>query len=394
VNRAVVAGGGTAGHVYPALALASELRLAGVDLLYVGGERGPERALAADAGLAFEAIDVIGLERRIGWRSAAAAAKLAGAVGRSLTILRRVQPDVVVSTGGYVGLPVAIAAAIRRLPLVLHEQNAVLGLSNRLAARFADAVALSFPGTGRGLGGREHLVGNPVRPEIAALGGDHARRAARAGALQSFGGGGPHALEAGRRTLLLTGGSQGARRINEAALGPGGLYDCWRSDDRVQVLHLAGSRNTGAVEAALGSLRQPGDRIVWHAVAYTARMDLAYAVADLAVSRAGATTTAELEAAGVPAILVPYPFATADHQSANAAVVERAGGAVVIPDAELDAGRLSEVAGRLLFDDEALARMRGAMGGLAQPEAAGSLAALVRSVSSARGACGCPEPEV
>src|SRR5207249_7536409 len=166
----------------------------------------------------------------------------------------------------------------------------------------------------------------------------------------------------------------------------------WRSDDRVQVLQLTGNRNAGAVEAALSDLRQPGDRIVWHAVAYTPRMDLAYALADLAVSRAGASTTAELEAARVPAILVPYPFATADHQSANAAIVERAGAAVVIADAEIDAARLAEVAGQLLFDDEALVRMRTAMWDLAQPAAAGSLAALGRRVCSARGACTCPEP--
>jgi UDP-N-acetylglucosamine--N-acetylmuramyl-(pentapeptide) pyrophosphoryl-undecaprenol N-acetylglucosamine transferase len=390
VKRVVVAGGGTSGHVYPALALASELRQAGVDVLYVGSGRGPEVALAADAGLAFEPIDVMGLDRRIGWRSVAAAGLLARSVGRSMGILRRASPDVVVSTGGYVGLPVAIAARVRRLPLVLHEQNAVLGLSNRLAARFADAVALSFPGTDAGVGARAHVVGNPVRPEIAALAGDEARRAARAGAAGHFGALG--ALEAGRRTLLLTGGSQGARRINEAALAPGGLYDRWRADDRVQVLHLTGRRNAGAVEAALGSIRQPGDRILWHAVAYTPRMDLVYALADLAVSRAGASTIAELEAAGVPAVLVPYPFAAGDHQTANAAVVERAGAAVAIADAALDAASLVDLAVGLLFDDGALARMRGAMGTLAQPGAASNLAALVRRVVSARGDGDCPAP--
>lgn len=382
MKRVVVAGGGTSGHVYPALALAAELGRGGVDVVYVGSGLGPERTLAADAGLAFEAIDVMGLERRIGWRSAVAVGKLAGSVRRCVGILRRAAPDAVVSTGGYVGLPVAVAARIRHLPLVLHEQNAVLGLSNRLAARFADAVALSFPGTGEALGERGQVVGNPVRPEIAALaalGGDEARRGARAAAAGHFG------FERGaRRTLLLTGGSQGARRINDAALGPGGLYERWRADDRVQVLHLTGARNAEAVQAALESLRRPDDRIAWRAVAYTPRMDLAYGLADLAVSRAGASTIAELEAAGVPAILVPYPFATADHQSANAAVVERAGAAVAIPDGELDGARLGDVAERLLFDDDALARMRGAMAGLAQPDAARSLAALVRQVVSAR----------
>jgi UDP-N-acetylglucosamine--N-acetylmuramyl-(pentapeptide) pyrophosphoryl-undecaprenol N-acetylglucosamine transferase len=139
------------------------------------------------------------------------------------------------------------------------------------------------------------------------------------------------------------------------------------------------------VETALQGLRRPDDRIVWRPVAYTPRMDLAYGLADLAVSRAGASTIAELEAAGVPAVLVPYPFATADHQTANAAVVERAGAAVAVRDEELDGARLVEATG-LLFDDEALARMRSAMAGLAEPEAARSLAALVDRVVAERGA--------
>lgn len=375
----VVAGGGTSGHVYPALALAAVLGGEGVDILYVGSRTGPERALAADAGLPFEPLDVMGLERRIGWRNVVAGGKLAASVGRCVSILRRTRPDAVVVTGGYVGLPVAIAARLRHLPLVLHEQNAVLGLSNRLASRFADAVALSFPGRGEGLGSRAHVVGNPVRPEIAALGRAEAGAAARADAIGHFG------LETGRRTLLLTGGSQGARRINDAALGSGGLYDRWRSDGRVQVLQLTGTRNAEGVEAALASLRRPGDRIVWHALPYTPRMDLAYALADLAVSRAGASTIAELQAAAVPAVLVPYPFAAGDHQSRNAEVVERAGAAMAIADADLDAPRLAEVAERLLFDDEGRGRMSAAMRGLARPEAAASLAALVRGVATGRG---------
>ena len=373
MKRVIVSGGGTSGHVYPALALAAELTGGGVEVAYVGSAGGPERALAADAGLPFEPLDVIGLERRIGWRTLVAGGKLAAAVARCAGILARWRPEAVVVTGGYVGLPVALASRLRGYPLVLHEQNAVLGLANRIASRFARAVALSFPGD-LGLGAKAHVVGNPVRPAIAALLDDAARDAARAQALAEFG------LEPGRRTLLLAGGSQGARRINEAAAG---LYDRWRADDRVQVLQLAGARNAEAVAAALAALRRPEDRVVWNATAYTTRMDLAYAVADLAICRAGASTIAELEAAGVPAVLVPYPYATEDHQSRNADVLERAGAALAVPDDALDAARLTELAERLLFDAPVLERMRGAMRALARPDAAARLADVVRGAAGA-----------
>ena len=376
MKRVIVSGGGTSGHVYPALALAAELTKDGVEVVYVGSSGGPERTLAADAGLPFEALDVIGLERRIGWRNVVAGGKLAAAVARCAGILGRARPDAVVVTGGYVGLPVALAARLRGYPLVLHEQNAVLGLANRVASRFAGAVALSFPGTGEGLGPKAHVVGNPVRPEIAALLDPAVREQARAEALGHFG------LEAGRRTLLLAGGSQGAKRINEAAAG---LYDAWRGDDRVQVLQLTGSRNAESVAAVLAAIRSPGDMIVWNATPYTPRMDLAYAVADLAICRAGASTIAELESAGVPAVLVPYPYATGDHQSRNAEVVERAGAALAVADADLDAARLTELAGRLLFDAPVLARMAGAMQSLARPNAAADLAGVVASVAVAPG---------
>jgi UDP-N-acetylglucosamine--N-acetylmuramyl-(pentapeptide) pyrophosphoryl-undecaprenol N-acetylglucosamine transferase len=343
-----------------------------VEILYVGSRNGPERRLAADAGLPFEALDVLGLQRRIGPRNVLAAVKMAVAVRRSAAILRGDPPDAAVVTGGYVGLPVALACRLTGVPLVVHEQNAVLGLANRIAARFARVVALSLPGTGEELGGRGHVVGNPVRPEIAGLRRDKARPSA----LSEFG------LEPGRRTLLLTGGSQGARRINEASAG---LYERWREDERVQVLQLTGARNAEAVEAALVRLARPDDRIVWRPVAYTARMDLAYAVADLAVSRAGASTIAELEAAAVPAVLVPYPFATGDHQRHNAEIVAGAGAAVLVPDAELDAERLTAAVSTLLFDDAALVRMSGAMRSLAVPDAAARLAALVRRVAGEPG---------
>src|SRR6267378_882871 len=205
----VIAGGGTAGHIFPAIALAKALTKHAADVRIVGRQGGPEETTVSAQGIAFEGIDVLGFQRSVSPRNLLAAAKGAAATVRALGILRRARADVAVGTGGYVSIPVAAAAAMLRVPLVLHEANAVPGVANRVAGRWAAAVAVSFPGTEAWFRAPVTLVGNPIRPEVAALD----RLALRAEALAHFG------LEAGRWTLLVFGGSQGARRINEAVLG-------------------------------------------------------------------------------------------------------------------------------------------------------------------------------
>ena len=374
----VIAGGGTAGHIVPAIALARALTRGSegepgepADVRIVGRQGGPEDATVRAQGIAFEGIDVLGFRRSASPRNLLAAAKGAAATVRALRILRRAGADVVVGTGGYVSIPVATAAAMLRIPLVLHEANAIPGVANRVAARWADAVAVSFPGTERWFRSPVTLVGNPIRPELARLD----RLANRSEAHAHFG------LEAGRRTLLVFGGSQGARRINEAALG---AYERWRGDGRLQVLHLVGVKELPAAEARLEDLRLPEDRVLWRLVGSTDRMDLAYSAADLAVCRAGAATLFEIASASLPAVVVPYPHATAGHQRANAQPLVDSEAVVLLLDVDCTPGSVGKLVDDLLFDESRLDAMSASIHTFARPQAAEALAGLVRRVAARR----------
>jgi UDP-N-acetylglucosamine--N-acetylmuramyl-(pentapeptide) pyrophosphoryl-undecaprenol N-acetylglucosamine transferase len=370
----VIAGGGTAGHIFPAIALAEALKKYSANVRIVGRQGGPEATTVRAHGIAFEGIDVLGFQRSVSPRNLLAAAKGAAATVRALRILRRAGADVVVGTGAYVSIPVAMAAAMLRIPVVLHEANAIPGVANRLAGRWAAAVAVSFPGMERWFRAPVTLVGNPIRPEVAALDRLH-RSANRTEAHAHFG------LEAGRRTLLVFGGSQGARRINGAALG---AYERWRGDDRLQVLHLVGPKELPAAEALLEDLRLPQDRVLWRLAGSTDRMDLAYAAADLALCRAGAATLFELASAALPAIVVPYPYATADHQRANAQPLVDSKAVVLLLDADCTPGSVGELVDDLLPDESRLGAMSASIHEFARPQAAASLADLVREVAAGR----------
>lgn len=379
--RVVIAGGGTGGHAFPALALAESLaapaRPGGpATVRLVGTRRGPEGPAAAAAGIPFEALDVAGFRRSLApgavARNVGAAAKAVAATGRAVAVLRAARADVAVGVGGYASAPVAVAAAITRTRLVLHEQNAVPGRANRLASRWAAGVALSFPGSEGSLRSwRRHatvrVTGNPIRPELAHLD----RPALRPEAMEAFG------LDPGRRTLLVFGGSQGARRINQAALG---AYPAWRRDAGLQVLHLAGRRDLAAVEEQLGALAAPGDAVLWRRLGFTDRMDLAYAAADLAVCRAGAATLFEIAAAHLPAIVVPYPYA-GDHQRRNAQPLLELEAIRVIPDPDCTADSLAQAVEALWAQPDTLAAMGERLGAFARPDATEALAGLVEEVA-------------
>ncbi|MCW3044495.1 MAG: UDP-N-acetylglucosamine--N-acetylmuramyl-(pentapeptide) pyrophosphoryl-undecaprenol [Actinobacteria bacterium] len=364
----VIAGGGTGGHIVPAIALAKALTKHAADVRIVGRQGGPEATTVRAQGIAFEGIDVLGFRRSVSPRNVLAAAKGALATGRAVGILRRARADVAVGTGGYVSIPVAMAAAMLRIPLVLHEANAIPGVANRLAGRWAAAVAVSFPGAERWFRAPVTMTGNPIRPEVATLD----RFAHRTEAYDHFG------LEASRRTLLVFGGSQGARRINEAALG---AYERWRGDERLQVLHLVGPKELPGAEARLEDLRLPEDRVLWRLVGSTDRMDLAYSVADLALCRAGAATLFEIASAALPAIVVPYPYATADHQRANAQPLVDSKAVVLLLDADCTAGSVGELVDDLLWDESRLGAMSASIHEFARPQAAESLADVVRAAA-------------
>jgi UDP-N-acetylglucosamine--N-acetylmuramyl-(pentapeptide) pyrophosphoryl-undecaprenol N-acetylglucosamine transferase len=338
----VIGAGGTAGHVVPALAVADALRADGAEVAFVGGERA-ERELVPAAGYEIHSLRVMPLARRHPFRAARAIAVDAAAVGAARRLLRRLQPAAVIGAGGYVAGPVGLAAASRRLPLVLIEADSHLGLTNRLLAPLARRVFLSFPIEGRD-GGRYRVTGRPVPPPATD----------RAAARERFG------IDESETCVLVFGGSLGARSINQAAVeafAGGGLAG-------VRVLHAAGDRD-------LPHLRSPGEH--YDLRGYISDFGEALLASDLVVARSGGSVF-EIAAAGRGAILIPYPHATADHQTANAQFMETAGAAVVIPDAELSAARLAREVGGLLADRGRLAQMGRAAAALARPEAAAEIA--------------------
>ena len=340
----------------PALAVADALRDSGAHVEFIGGERA-EAELVPAAGYPFHVLRVAGLDRKNPLRAARAAAMAARGVGTARRILKRdIGADAVLGGGGYVAGPAGLAAVSLGLPLALTEADSHLGITNRLLAPRARRVYLAFAIDGRD-GERYEVVGRPVPPGT----GSADRGAARA----RFG------VPDGERCLLVFGGSLGAKRINESsvdAFGPGA--PCF-------VLHASGRRDHPGLAARLHEL---GDPPHYRLEPYVTPFADALAAADLAVARSGGSVF-ELAAAGLPAVLVPYPHATADHQTGNARWMADAGAAVVVPDADLDAARLeSEVRG-LLEEPGRLDRMAAAARGLARPDAAERIAAGVLALT-------------
>lgn len=364
--KVVIAAGGTAGHIVPALALGRTLRSRGADVTFVGTPGGQEARLIPDEGFRFRAVEARPLPRSSVARWPAALATTARAVFTARSAIDGA--DVVVGMGGYASVPVGLAAAMARTPLLIHEQNSVAGLANRLLARRASIVALSFESSRSGFGRRVpiRVVGNPVREAVL----DIARRrdsspgAVRAEAARELG------LDPGGPIVVVFGGSQGARTINRAALAAAPHLP-----PNTQVLLIAGHDKFEEVSAAAAGIA--GLRVV----AYLDRMELAYAVADVVVSRAGATTCAEVTVCGIPAVLVPYPHATDDHQLGNARELEVAGAANIVMDDRMDGDLFADRVGRLLGDDLLRASMGAAGRSWARPDASSVLADLVESVA-------------
>jgi UDP-N-acetylglucosamine--N-acetylmuramyl-(pentapeptide) pyrophosphoryl-undecaprenol N-acetylglucosamine transferase len=366
---ALIAGGGTGGHVIPAVAIGQALVAAGhpaTSIHFVGARRGMERDLVPAAGFSITLLRGRGIARRLTLDNVGAIAGLATAFAQAIALVRRRRPQVIVSVGGFASAPCVVAAWVWRVPLVVAEQNAVPGLVNRLAARVAKASAVSFPGTPLP---RAVLTGNPVRAEMAAVDRSPAGRAAARDAL---------GLRPDDRLVVVAGGSLGARRLNTAVEG---LARSWAERGGVAIRHIVGARDFDAEGgAALPSGGPEG--LIYQRVRFEDHMELCYAAADVAVHRAGASTVAELAAAGVPSVLVPLPGAPGDHQTANARRLADAGAAVLLPDAELDTDRLAEVLDELLGDSLRLQSMAVAARTLARPRAAAEVAALAENYAS------------
>lgn len=354
--RVLIAGGGTGGHIYPGIAVAEELKRIAPDtqILFVGGDRGLEGRVVPEAGFELATIPARGLPRRAWWKVPGALAQNGGAFAKAMGILNSYKPDVVLGTGGYVSAPVVVAAWLAKKPVLLQEQNAVPGLTNRALARVADEVHVAFTESRSWFARKDRLKlsGNPVRRMI--LSGDRRQALARFG------------LSEQAATVFVFGGSRGARRINEATLEA--------------MARLKGGLNaqfilqTGKEDFAWAKERAEREQLPVTVVPYLTHIHEAYAAADLVVCRAGAMTLAEIAACGVPAILVPYPFAAYDHQVTNAQNLAERGGAVMILDADLTGERLATEVQRLVKDRPTLIKMSSNARRFARPDAAERIA--------------------
>jgi len=359
--KVLLAGGGSAGHTSPLLATADALRRLdpSVEVTALGTPRGLEGRVVPAAGYPLELIPPVPLPRRPSGDLLKVPARLRGAVKAALEVLDRLRPDVVVGFGGYVSVPAYLAARRRRLPIVVHEGNALPGLANRLGARFAHSVATSFPDTPLR---HATYTGLPIRRMISTLD----RAALRDEARRTFG------LEADRPTLLVFGGSQGARRLNQSVSGAETAFDA----AGVQVLHVVGANGEASVS-------REGGRAPYVVLPYVDRMDLAYAAADLAVCRAGANTVTEVASVGLPAVFVPLPIGNGE-QELNARPVVDAGGGLLVQDAALTVEWVSSTVPELASDPHRLAAMSAAAAGLIPRDADEKLARIVLEAGSRR----------
>lgn len=355
--RLLLAGGGTGGHLFPAVALAQQLLEEEwqAQVLFVGTDRGIEARILPELNLPLKTIDISGLVG-LGWKAKLTLLpQLLRSVRQSMEILESFAPDVVVGVGGYASGPVLLAAKLKRIPFIIHEQNAAFGLTNRLLSRWAERICLSFERTDqrRTLQERTVLTGNPVRRGIALC---------------------PPLPETGQ-TLLVFGGSRGAQALNQAVVAA--LPALRTACPELTIIHQTG---TDALEEVRAGYRAAG----WDPEQVTPFIDNmadAYARARLVLCRAGATTLAELTVCGRPAVLVPYPFAAADHQTGNARLLAEKGAALLLPQSELNGAKLAQLLGGLLNDQPTLERMSVITRSLGCPDATDRLLDQCRAVA-------------
>lgn len=331
----LIMAGGTGGHVYPALAVADYLRQQNITVTWLGTANGLESRIAPDHGYKLVVVDVSGLRGKGIWKLVTAPVMIMIALFRSLSVIREIKPDAVLGMGGFVSGPGGIAAWLSGVPLYIHEQNSIAGLTNRLLAPFAKIIMEGFPHTFKP-GANVRSTGNPVRADLISLAEPDQRLQHR---------------EDGCLRLLVIGGSQGARVFNEilpAALRRlGGKV-------RIEVWHQTGERNYSVAAENYAPVKS-----VYRVrlVPYIKDMAAAYTWADIVLCRAGALTLAELCAVGIASILVPYPYAVDDHQTANARFLCEQGCAVLLPEADLEEGKLAEILSEFTYAREKIVQM-------------------------------------
>jgi len=339
----MIMAGGTGGHVFPGLAVADHLRKAGWRVVWLGAKTGMEATLVPKHGYDMAWVSFSGVRGRGALALFLLPLRLLVAFWQSARAIFAHRPDVVLGMGGYISFPGGMMAALFGKPLVVHEQNAIPGLANKVLAAVADRVLCAFPGALK----RATLTGNPVRPEIAAIAAPESRYAQRSGPLR----------------VLVLGGSLGAQALNDVVPRALALL----AGETPTLTHQAGAQHVNSLRRVYSAAGVPAKTF-----AFIEDMAAAYTEADIVVCRAGATTVAEIAAAGVASVLIPYPHAVDDHQTANARFLADAGAAVLVPQSELSAERLAEVLAG--FDRVRLRDMARRARSLARPGAASAVA--------------------
>lgn len=324
MNKTVlIAAGGTGGHFYPALALARELKAQGLEPVFLLAGQVQAQPLLDQEGFAYRMIAGKGLPRKISLKLFTALAELAKGILATRNHLKELKPALVIGMGSYASFAAIFCAWAARIPTMIHEQNVKPGLTNRILSRVASRIALGFPDSEPYFAGRSTIVtGNPIRKDVWGK--------SKAASLTALG------LKPNLFTVLVFGGSQGAHRLNESVVEAMTLLPT-PSLQRLQILHLCGAKDAASVQSAYGRLK-----VEAKALSYLEDMGSAYAAADLVICRSGASTVTELMAVKKPAILIPFPFATGNHQEFNARVLERLGAALVILEKDLNPSRIAQ----------------------------------------------------
>lgn len=356
--RIIISGGGTGGHIYPAITIAKTLNeIAQPEaILFVGARQGLESDIIPKEGYPIKMINVAGFERQLTWRNIKNLFRTAGSLLEARKIIASFKPDLVIGTGGYVCGPVLLVASFLGIPTIIQEQNVIPGITNRILSRFVKIVAVGYKEAAAYFPSSSKIMvsGNPVRQDIIS--------ASREEGIAALG------LRPDRITLLIAGGSLGARSINNAMAE---VYRRFSENDSIQILHVTGQSEYNNI---VGNYKQMGIDVSNTGnimiKPYLYNMPQALAAADLAVFRAGAIGLAELTAKGIPSILIPYPYAAENHQEHNARVLEKEGAAVVIRDSELTGNILADTIERIIAEPEKLQQMAAASQRLGRPDAA------------------------
>ncbi len=367
IKTVLVAAGGTGGHIYPGLAIAETLRKRHPDwqITFIGSETGMEAKIVPEYGFPMDYIRVSGFDRGNPVKMLRAAMKMTASRKDAKKLLKKHNPDLVIGTGGYTSGILLYVAGKAGIPALIHEQNAFPGKANRLAASSASCVALTFDEAKTYFGNaRTELCGNPVRDAFKHINPAKCR--------EQIG------VSADKRVILATGGSQGAASINEAMLK---VAEAYKGNPKVEIYHLIGPKKYDELMAEAVSLGiDQFDNI--HLMDYSNNMDVLMGAADVLISRAGATTIAEMSASGTPAVLVPYPFAAGDHQRFNAQAVVDAGAGIMIEDSDLTGELLLATVNELLFDTKKLEVFKQNALAYAKPEAGDKIADIAESLIS------------